>query len=29
MKLIRELLLREDVAHLAVEKPGFKLELTR
>jgi hypothetical protein len=29
MKLIRELLLRDDVAHLAIDKPGFKLELTR
>jgi len=29
MRLIRELLLREDVTQLSVEKPGFKLELMR
>ena len=29
MALIRDLLARSDVSHIAVEKPGFKLELSR
>jgi oxaloacetate decarboxylase alpha subunit len=29
MKLIRALLARTDLAHVAIEKPGFKLELVR
>jgi oxaloacetate decarboxylase alpha subunit len=29
MSLIRELTARRDLAHIAVEKPGFKLELRR
>jgi oxaloacetate decarboxylase alpha subunit len=29
MKLIRALLARKDLAHIAIEKPGFKLELSR
>ena len=29
MKLIRALLARTDLAHVEIEKPGFRLELTR